>query len=771
MALSFLSCTWIAGLILGTGASISPWLLLTGVLPLPLLFTRWRRLAVLLSLALLVFIGGTVYAHHPPPTPFQGLTGEEQVAIRGLVDRDPEPRDRFTAVHLSLRELKMGEVWRETSGEATLIVPRYPTYRYGDLLQATGKPEPASGGNPGSDITPTLPFPGVQVLAQSQGNVFLQWVYTLREHLAEALGSVLPEPQASLAQGLVLGLRGDIPLEVRQEFARTGTAHLLAISGVNLSIVAGILLSLAGWLLGRRYGVYIWISLATIWLYAILTGGSAPVLRAAIMASLFLATELLGRQRNAAPAFFFTAALMAVVSPAILREASFQMSFAAIGGLIFIYPRLEPLCRIPSGTGENDSPIACASRPVMDGLGVSIAATLAVWPLIAHYFGTISPVGPVATLLTMPAVPAAIGTGLLASAAGLVFLPAAQLLGWLVWVPLSFILVVVSLSDRIPALEGRALGTMWVMAYYAVLALALWLTGNRARMVAIAGTFRSLFARLPAKWAIPPLAVLATLATIAAATMPDGNLHVSILDVGQGDAVLIQKGNQQILVDGGPSPGAINAALSREMPFWDRTIDLVVLTHPHADHLTGLIPVLDRYRVRQVLYPDSACESPLCDEWRRAIEGKGVRKVIARTGQRISMGGVVLDVLGTGAASPGADDSSLVLRVGMGSVSFLLTGDTSLEGERPLMGQNLSSTVLKVSHHGSAEGTSSTFLSAVSPRVAVISVGEGNRFGHPSSETLKRLAARRIENIYRTDRNGTVEFITDGTRLWVEIER
>ena len=120
---------------------------------------------------------------------------------------------------------------------------------------------------------------------------------------------------------------------------------------------------------------------------------------------------------------------------------------------------------------------------------------------------------------------------------------------------------------------------------------------------------------LPRKWVIPALAVVAILVWLTADTMPDDRLKVSFLDVGQGGAILIQRGSQQILIDGGPSPQAIALALGREMPFWDRTIDLVILTHPHADHITGLLEVLNRYKVKQVLYTDLEYQSPLYDEW------------------------------------------------------------------------------------------------------------------------------------------------------------
>jgi len=286
--------------------------------------------------------------------------------------------------------------------------------------------------------------------------------------------------------------------------------------------------------------------------------------------------------------------------------------------------------------------------------------------------------------------------------------------------------------------------------------------------------------RLPKKWIIPPLLVIAILVWVAAATMPDDNLHVSFLDVGERDAILIQTPtHQDILVDGGPSPQAIGLGLGEKLPFWDRTIDLVILTHPHSDHVTGLLEVLQRYQVKQVLYPDLDYESPIYDEWLRLLEEKDIKCTIAQAGQLIDLGeGVVIKVLNPQVplltnTEPDIDNNGVVLGISMGKVSFLLAADIRQEAEFELITQRaeLNSKVLKVGHHGSDTSTTEEFLAVVNPQIAVISVGE-NRFGHPSDEVVARLEEKLgLENIYRTDKHGTIEFITDGERLWVRVER
>ena len=285
---------------------------------------------------------------------------------------------------------------------------------------------------------------------------------------------------------------------------------------------------------------------------------------------------------------------------------------------------------------------------------------------------------------------------------------------------------------------------------------------------------------IPRKWLIPALLLVSILIWAAVLTMPDDKLHVSFLDVGQGDAILIQTpGHQNILIDGGPDPQKINLELSKKLPFWDRTIDLMVSTQPQADHITGLVEVLRRYKVKQVLEPGVPYYSSIYYEWLNLIKDEKLKHDIAIAGQEIDLGNnIKIAVLNPPSelfqgTSHDVDNNGVVLKLTWGKVSFLFTADIRNEAEFELVSQraSLRSTVLKVAHHGSKTSTSPQFLAVVDPAVAVISVGADNSFGHPSSEVVERLISRLgVENVYRTDINGTIEFITDGERLWVKTE-
>jgi len=796
----------VAGIFLGSKFNLPLALVFAGLIPLPLLFFRqYRKMIILISLCLIALFGGAFYFQSSSPTVnehcLQFYNDRGTIEIRGIVNSDPEIKEKTTHLPLSATEIRLDEEWQEVSGTALLFVPRYPTYSYGDVLLVTGELETPSQLNDfdykgyltHQEIYSTMLYPEIEIVGTGKGFKPIEWVYSLRNHLSQTLAEVLPEPQASLAQGIILGIRGNIPSSVNADFSHTGTAHLLAISGLHLAIVAGMILSIGIWLFGKQHYLYIWLALGIIWFYALLTGMHPPVIRGAIMVSLFLTAELLGRQRSAITALAFAAAIMVGISPQILWAASFQMSFMAMAGLIFLFSPLQALGRraVKATLGEDGAVVSVANL-ITDSFSITLGAIIAVWPVVAYYFSIISFVAPLATLLALPALPGVIITGALAGGLGLIILPAAQALAWLAWLFLSYMLLVVNGFAAVPLsfLKVDAINSNLIWTYYLVLALTLWLNSHRQQASTLStksltsvkpgvNKTTNFISKLPKKWVMPPLLIVAILISVAAATMPDDNLHVSILDVGQGDAILIQQGNQQVLVDGGPRPQTIALELGKKMPFWDRTIELMVSTHPSADHVTGLVEVLNRYQVKQILHPDLDFESDIYDEWLKLLKKKDIKCTIAQAGQQIDLGRVVIEVLNpqiphlTGTESD-IDNNGMVLHISMGEVSFLLTADIMWEAEFELITHraNLTSTVLKVGHHGSDTSTTPEFLAVVNPEVAVISVGKDNYYGHPTSEVMERLEEKPgSENIYRTDEQGTIEFITDGEKLWVRVGR
>ncbi len=630
MSLIYISCAWVAGIFLGSRLDPPLASIFIVLVPVPLLFLvrQHKKTIILASLCLVSLISAAYYSQSRLPAAdqysLQFYNDRGNVEIKGLVARDPEKGAKATRLYLSATEVKFNAGWYKVSGNTLIVVPRYPAYDYGDILLVKGELNtPPLLGNfdykaylAQQEIYATMQYPGIEVLGTGQGSKVLGWIYSLRSRLAQVMAEVLPEPQASLAQGIVLGMRGNIPPAVTADFVSTGTAHILAISGQNLSIIAGILVALGLWLFGRKGYLYLWLTIVIIWLYALLTALQPPVVRATIMASLFLTAELLGRQRSALTALAFAGAVMVGINPQILWNVSFQMSFMSMAGLILISPRLQPLGRraVSNLLGEDGIAVSAANF-ITDSFSVTLGALIAIWPIIAYYFGIISLIAPLATLFALLVFPGIIIVGTLTGGLGLIVLPLAQVTGWLAWLFLSYMLLVVKFFTIIPSIEVGSVNTTLIWLYYSALVLAVWLYHNRQRVAGIASRAFNFIAGLPKKWAIPTLLVLAILAWVTAITMPDSKLHVTFLNVGQGDAILIQRSSQQILIDGGSSPQTLNQELGRKMPFWDRTIEMVILTHPHADHVTGLVDVLGRYRVNQVLYPDLPYSSPLYAQW------------------------------------------------------------------------------------------------------------------------------------------------------------
>lgn len=792
LPLILLSLAWISGIFFGSLTHLNIWLAIAGLFPLPAvgIFPKHRKPLFLLAGGIILFIAGNLYFRlHAPDNDAQHLlfyNDQAPVKIEASVIRDPEWSDK--TIQLLVSASIVNET-KDVSGRAIIIIPRAAVdyaYAYGDRLSINGQLEtpPSFDGFDygrylaGQGIYSVMYSPEIKLLDTGGGFKPLALVYQLRNKLSQSLSRTLPEPQASLAQGIILGQRSGIPAEIKIEFNNTGTTHLLAISGVNLTIMAGVLVSLGIALFGRRHQIYAWLAIVSIWLYALLTGFQPPVVRAAIMATVFLVTELLGRQRSAVIALVLSVTLMLSISPRIFFDASFQLSVMAMVGLMFVAPPLQSAGK-RAIEGALPAEISRFCVPIADSLLVSLGSIIAVWPLIAVYFGIVSWVGPVATLFAATVMPAIIITGSLCAFLGVVWLPLALAAAWFVWLLLSYVLLVIKIADYVPFSQVRNFSLPWIFAYYFVLGLVIIALSHKSKLQNYWNKFSDFTLRLPAKQITGSLSLCAVLVFAAVGSIPDDKLHVAFLDVGQGDAVLISQGSRQILLDGGPSSGAIASQLGRHMPFWDRTIDILISTHPHSDHLGGLVEVLKRYEVKQVLYADIDYTTPQATQWKTLISQKNISSTKALSGQQITFGDAKISVLnpqpnmlsGTGSD---VDNNGIVTRLELGVISFLFMADTRYEAELQLAEQRLllPSTVLKVGHHGSVTSTTEPFLSVVKPDVAVISVGNDNVFGHPDKWVLQRLAEKTGEaGVYRTDLQGTIVFITDGQKLWVKTDR
>jgi competence protein ComEC len=710
------------------------------------------------------------------------------VTLEGVVAGYPDVRDTWTDLQLDAEAIELEGESRAVYGTVLVRAPRYPEVRYGDRLRVSGllqTPPELEGFSYRETLARRGVYalvgrPQIETLATDQGSPFWTALYALKDRARDTIARLMPEPEASLMQGILLGIRSGIPADLYDDYNATGTSHIIVISGANITIVAVLFSRLFGRIVGKRWAYGF--TVTGIVLYVLLVGADPVVVRAGVMGGLLVTATHLGRRSTAYVSLFASAIFLTLINPLALWDVGFQLSFAATWSMILFTPAIEGL--FESGLArvvprERARELLCTLNDV---LIVTLAAQVLTLPLIVYYFGRLSLVAPLANLLILPVQPPIMVLGGIATVVGLVapLESVARVLAWAPWLCLAYTNAVVRWMAGWPLASlqlSRAAATWFAVGYCAILG-AVWLWRRRRESTRRAATT---LARQGSSRALIALAFAAAiLAGLAILQLPDGKLHVAFLDVGQGDAILITTPHgRQILVDGGPSPTALTTSLGREMAFWDRSIDLVVMTHPDADHITGLVEVLKRYRVDGWLDNGQSDDDAVYAECLRLLEERGVARHTVRAGDRLDLGsGIALEVLHpplkpiTGSD---ADDNnnSVVLRATWGEAGFLLTGDVEAEAERLLLasGQPLDADVLKVAHHGSGGSSTAAFLAAVDPLYAVISVGADNRFGHPQAAVLERLGAAGDVTVLRTDEVGTVEFFTDGRQMWVQTER
>ena len=820
MRLGLLSAAWLAGLLLGLSFRAEHplvWMLAgaAGLMAVGLHLARLPALPVLLAAILLLGLGRAELHEQNRTSPV--FLGQEVIA-RGTIASDPETTARLVRFEVDVSAVESDGVIQETDDrwlvytrapEELVAVRSEPYFRYGDAVEVSGtplRPEPIDGFDyaaylEAQGITATVFAEQVRVTAAG-GTRWRKAIFAARRHLAESLERSMPYPESALATVMLLGKRGSLPPELVEKFRSTGAAHLLAISGLHVGVLLAVTAGSAAWLLGRQRPTYLIVAGAVVWLYALTAGASPSALRAATMGTVYLAALGLGRPASALPALALAATLMTAASPGLVRQVSFQLSFAAMGGIALALALLGGRLnwgRSPS-TGWAGRLLGWTAALAV----VSLAATLATWPLVAANFDRVALMSVPVSLLTVPAMAPLIVTAFVSALAGIIFQPLGELLGWLATAPTGYLIAVVSVFPSW-TVNAEGVGRSLLLAWYSGLGLALLAAQpHRVRrwrdgVISSIGKVRSLFpAGSPGgpggqgtderRWPVPntyvafavavALGVAAVILMLRAVDGPDGRLHVYFLDIGQGDSTLIvTPSGRQVLVDGGPDGDVTSQELADVLPGGDRSLDLMVMTHIDSDHSHGLLEVLDRYDVGGVATGTWPAEGVPDGEWERRLQHQDLAQVEVSEGYRIQLDeDVTLEVLNPPADHPFGDSNndSVGLRLTYGRVSVLLAADMEEEAERRLVNSRveLASTVLKVGHHGSNTSSTRQFLDAVNPAIAVISAGTDNPYGHPAPEVLRRLEeAVGTENVYRTDAHGTVEVVSDGARFWVNKER
>jgi len=663
----------------------------------------------------------------------------------GSLRTDPSPNARGWSAEVDLTSIS----W--STGEATLRESVWvsghdspPNAVRGDLVSISGslrRPD-----DPGFEealwrkgIAAELSLDDFERIGGSS-NAFVRATQVFRAFVGRSIQRLFPSKESGLLMGLALGDDSRLDPSLARDFQATGLGHLLVVSGENVAMVLGPMLGLALALRLTRWPRFL-LGLGTVVFFVVLTGAEPSVMRAGVMAALTLLGVLLGRPKSAASILSAAVLFLLVLDPWLVWSIGFQLSVAATAGMVALAsPIADRMAWIPK-------PIALAA-------GTTLAAQLAVTPVLLFHFHEVPGVTAIANLAAFPSVSPALLLGLLAAMLGLLWLPLGKAVAAIALLPMRYLELVADRLAKAPVgwiTSGGGAGVLLIGGGLVVV-FAWWLRVGRriSRRAFVAAAF------------VLPLFVWST----ALSAGPPAGLTIHFFDIGQGDAALIQTPEgANVLIDGGPDPEVVATDL---VALGVKRLDLVVATHQHADHIVGLPNVLARFPVSLFLENGCPDDTPFQDDLDTSISDEHIPVRYPRTGDTYRVGTLRLDVLSPDRCWNGTNsdpnNDSIVLLLTYREDTVLMTGDTEREAQQVMLDEDLPLhvEVLKVPHHG-GDTSLPEYLTAIDPELSVISVGQPNPYGHPTPELLEELAATGTD-VWRTDQHGdvTVTFGPEG---------
>jgi competence protein ComEC len=779
----------------------------------------------LLTIAGRLLVGGLVADNPPPPGPLPTTPGSWQADVVRLGSTDGGMQRALLLVspRVPLASDPVNAPASIGPWPVYAWLPRYPVLGGGDRISFDGRLEPLPDGAGFGDAlraqgaVASIRLRSIELVPADQG--WLSGIEPIRHAAGDRLFASLPQREAGLASGILVGLRELVDRGVAASFTTSGLSHVVAISGWNIAQVGAVIVSLLRWLPRRSRSILVILAIV---LYTLLAGASASVARAAVMGSVALLARESGRRGGAATALGIAIWLLILADPAMASDVGFQLSSAATAGLLaWATPLQERLGRrawkrVPDWLVET--------------MAVSLAAQAATLPLVLLHFGRLSLVSPLANLMAAPLIAPVMLLSLVALVCGAAMslgVPAVLLAPGLLpaWLGLAALIAIADLCAALPFASvtlsppldqaGAALAATGVLIWGTHTGRALWrdlqnrirhapgvprtpragapvrspaADGRAANPTALAANPAPSAAHPSGRrWFKVAAALAGTLLLASAAVVaarPDGRLRITALDVGQGDAILIEGDRgARLLIDGGPDPDTLMRRLDDLVPTWDRRIDLVILSHPHEDHAGGLPVLLERYSVGAVAETGMIGNGPAYGALLDELARRGIDTTRLSAGDALRLDGAEAHVLWPRAgevplhpANGGSavNDVSIVLDLRFGERRFLLMGDVEQEIDPELLAEGVGGRgqppvdLLKVAHHGSRTATTDAFLNAVQPKVAFVSAGLGNPYGHPAPGTIQRIRAAGAD-VYRTDTDGNLVASSDGTDLRVSV--
>lgn len=781
MPLFWLSLAFIGGIITARLISLPVyiWLILAvAALCVTLLLRRLsiRLPHLLLGMSCLIglFVGAARYQLSVPSITIHSVAWfndrQYDVLVTGTLVQPPDYRDTYTNLRLHVQEVDTGEGQYPVDGLLLARVPVNETYHYGEELRLRGRLK-----TPPSDeefsyrdylarqgIHSYMTDAEVTRLPGNGGNPIVAAIYALKEKSLRNIYRLFPDPEASLLAGILLGVDTGLPAPLQQAFKNTGTAHIIAISGFNIAIIAGIFIALFSRLLGPRRGAVA--AVLGISFYTFLVGADPAVVRAAIMGTFSLFAMQVGRRQQGLNTLAFVAALMAVWNPLVLWDVGFQLSFFATLGLILYGEPFQNTAEkwisryFPASNAEKIAEL------LAEFVLLTFAAQLTTLPIMAYQFQQISLVSFIANPFILPAQPAVMILGGLAVSASLIVFSIGQLIAWLAWPLTAYTIHVVELFDAVPhgVIYLGSFSLAFVLLFYLAL-FTVTLSGSRLRDFFI--SLRERFRYLPTATVITALFICTLLTWRVVANSPDGKLHITFLDVGSADAVLIQTpAGRHVLINGGPSVSSLSDALGRRFPIFDRSLDWLIVASTDENQIASLPRLLPRYPPENVLWAGNEQASFSSQDLRQWLADHSIPVTQAETDQTLDLGkGATLKVVDV--SSRGAtlliewDGFRALLPIGenFDTLDHLEYGNTI----GPV-------TVLSLAQSGYAQLSPPDWIENLNPQLVTLSVAAGDENGMPDQAALDALADH---SLLRTDLNGWIDVATDGQQMWVNVER
>ncbi len=690
--------------------------------------------------------------------------------VTGTLVDPPDYRDTYTNLRLNVTQLDDGKNIFHVNGLLLARAPVGQTYEYGDEVRLRGKLQTPPQNEDFSyqeylanqGILSYMPNSQVTLLPGNEGNPIIRFIYTIKQESLDNIYRIFPDPEASLLNGILLGVPSGLPAPIQQAFKDTGTAHIIAISGFNISIIAGIFMALFGRLFGRRRGAFV--AVIGIAFYTFLVGANASVVRAALMGTLSLFAMQVGRRQSGINTLAFVAALMALWNPLVLWDVGFQLSFFATLGLI-LYG--EPLQRFAGNLIARYFPQSNAqqlSKMLSDFFLLTLAAQFTTLPIMAYQFKQISLVSLIANPFVLPVQPAVMILGGLALILSWVWLPLGQIMAWIAWPLTAYTIRMVEFFESIPhgTIPLANISPFYIFLFYGVV---LTLTFSGSRIKEYLASLNRRFASLTVATILAAMFICALLAWRVLAGTSDGRLHITFLDVGSGDAVLVQTpSGRNILINGGPSASLLSDALGERIPLLNRKLDWLIVASTNENQVASLPRVLLRYPPANILWSgneEASFSSRQLTSW---LAGQSMTVTPAQAAQVLDLGnGVTLKVL---------DVSSLgsTLLIEWNDFRALLPIGENFDTLNNLQnGKTVGPvTVLSLSQSGYAPLTPPEWIQNLNPRLVVLSVAAGDPNGLPDQATLDALAGYPL---LRTDRNGWIEISTDGHHMWTASQK